>query len=105
MQAEEAEGNKDWANAERMYAEATFIDTSASLINTALWLGLCRTRWHMQLSQSSVEACEQTLSLQPDNVEAIKYKVRSAAVLLSTLSVSECQHTHGFPCYTMGCSI
>ena len=74
-QAEEAEGKQDWTNAERLYAEATFIDTAATLINTALWLGLCRTRWHLQLSEASVEACDQTLSLQPDNVEAVKYKV------------------------------
>lgn len=75
LQAEEAEQNQEWAKAEKLYAEATFIDTAASLINTALWLGLCRTRWHLQLSDSSVEACDNTLSLQPDNTEAIKYKV------------------------------
>ncbi|DBA82696.1 TPA: hypothetical protein ACH3X1_006934 [Trebouxia sp. C0004] len=76
-QAEEAEGKQDWANAERLYAEATFMDTAATLINTALWLGLCRTRWHLQLSEASVEACDQTLSLHPDNVEAVKYKARA----------------------------
>ena len=76
MQAEEAEQTQDWATAEKLYAEATFIDTAASLINTALWLGLCRTRWHLQLSDSSVEACDNTLGLQPDNAEAFKYKVR-----------------------------
>lgn len=75
LQAEEAEQNQEWVKAEKLYAEATFIDTAASLINTALWLGLCRTRWHLQLSDSSVEACDNTLNLQPGNVEAIKYKV------------------------------
>ena len=75
LQAEEAEGKQEWGSAERLYAEATFIDTAASLINTALWLGLCRTRWHLQLSEASVEACDQTLAMQPDNVEAVKYKV------------------------------
>lgn len=75
LQALEAEGKQEWGSAERLYAEATFIDTAASLINTALWLGLCRTRWHLQLSEASVEACDQTLALQPDNVEAVKYKV------------------------------
>jgi len=82
-QAEEAEGKQDWTNAERLYAEATFMDTAATLINTALWLGLCRTRWHLQLSEASVEACDQTLSLQPDNVEAIKYKVKKGVNGLS----------------------
>ncbi|KAL3157708.1 hypothetical protein ABBQ32_012141 [Trebouxia sp. C0010 RCD-2024] len=76
-QAEEAEQNQDWAKAEQLYAAATFIDTAASLINTALWLGLCRTRWHLQLSESSVQACDTTLTLQPGLTEAIKYKARA----------------------------
>lgn len=78
LQAEEAEQNQEWARAEKLYAEATFIDTAARLINMALWLGLCRTRWHLQLSESSVEACDNALILQPDNTEAIKFKVAPA---------------------------
>lgn len=79
LQAEEAEQTQDWARAEKLYAEATFIDTAASLINTALWLGLCRTRWHLQMSEASVEACDNTLNLQPDDIEAIKYKASVSA--------------------------
>lgn len=90
LQAEEAEQNQEWAKAEKLYAEATFIDTAASLINTALWLGLCRTRWHLQLSDSSVEACDNTLSLQPDNTEAIKYKVPPLAQPCLLLVVYPC---------------
>lgn len=81
LQAEEAEQNQDWGKAEKLYAEATFIDTAASLINTALWLGLCRTRWHLQLSENSIQACDTTLSLQPGLTEAIKYKVAPARPL------------------------
>ena len=79
IQADEAEQTQDWARAEKLYAEATFIDTAASLINTALWLGLCRTRWHLQMSEASLEACNNTLNLQPDNIEAIEYKASSVA--------------------------
>ncbi|KAK9811786.1 hypothetical protein WJX72_009936 [[Myrmecia] bisecta] len=75
--AEAAEAAGQWSDAETAYLEALSVDQAATLINTALWLGLCRVRYQLKKPAEAVEACSETIALQADSIEAIVLKVKA----------------------------
>ena len=56
--------------------EALSTDPTARLINTALWLGLCKARLNLRRGGgSTAEACQQAAKHAPDDPEPMVLKV------------------------------
>ena len=69
IQGEAAEAAGRWDEAETQFSDAVIVDPSAKLINTALWLGLCRARLHLRKAREATQACDTAAELAPDDAE------------------------------------
>ena len=75
-QAEAAQAEGRWGDAESRLREALSVDPTARLLNTALWLGLCKARLNQRKGGAqTLEACQQAAEHAPDEAEPMVLKV------------------------------
>ena len=77
-QGESAEQHQDWQEAERAFSQGLLIDQTAQILNAALWLGLCRARFHLyngEQTSATVQACDNVAVLNPEDTQGLIYKV------------------------------
>ena len=78
LQGESAEQQQDWQEAEFAFSQGLLIDQTAQVLNAALWLGLCRARFHLydgEQTSATVQACDNVAVLNPEDTQGLIYKV------------------------------
>ena len=78
LQGESAEQQQDWQEAERAFSQGLLIDQTAQVLNAALWLGLCRVRFHLydgEQTSATVQACDNVAVLNSEDTQGLIYKV------------------------------
>ena len=96
LQGESAEQQQDWQEAERAFSQGLLIDQTAQVLNAALWLGLCRARFHLydgEQTGATVQACDNVAVLNPEDTQGLIYKVGAR---LQDVEGCSCMHA-GLP--------
>lgn len=84
VQAEAAQEQGKWREADPLLTEALAIDPTARLINTALWLGLCKARINLRKGdRDTLEACQQAVDHNAEDPEPLVLRVRISRQLPS----------------------
>ncbi|MCJ1467070.1 hypothetical protein MMC07_005692 [Pseudocyphellaria aurata] len=79
VQAETAQEQGKWRDAEPLLTEALAVDGTARLINTALWLGLCKARISLRRGgKETLHACEQAAEHDTENAEPLVLRCAGA---------------------------